>query len=427
MSVLIHRVSLYDSGWTKREQPQVSHDSAYVTHQPVAAYSFQLSTKTSSWDRKPTSHAGSVAVCRVRPQPLPPATVAAGERWMQLSVMDRSVPNPFGNSDLTKYWNQRRRLFSRFDHGVQLDDEGWFSVTPEQIADHVASRLYQLSEARPMVVLDAFCGCGGNAIAFAKLPNVTVLAVDVDRAKLRRAAHNAAIYGIPPHKLAFVECNVLFILEHCYRQGDFVLDQPIATPELATKMMAAMPPPVATEIVEGFSVGGIDVLPRRVDAVFMDPPWGGVDYSVFGKNGYDLHRNMKIRRPLVAAPPDAPSAGDGLDDFFDSFQAQTRSKSERKAQFNSNVDDANCVNGAELVAIAAAATAQHIVIYDLPKNVNRTSLGNAALAAGYRGNCKLEEHFLNGRLKTVTAYMGSDWSNLVSDIADTSTTGTATP
>jgi hypothetical protein len=49
----------------------------------------------------------------------------------------------------------------------------------------------------------------------------------------------------------------------------------------------------------------------------------------------------------------------------------------------------------------------------LPRNINRGSLGSAGLAAGYRGNCKLEEHYLNGRLKTVTAYFGSDWSPLV--------------
>ena len=31
------------------------------------------------------------------------------------------------------------------------------------------------------------------------------------------------------------------------------------------------------------------------DIIFMDPPWGGVDYEVLGKNGYDLKKNMRIR------------------------------------------------------------------------------------------------------------------------------------
>jgi hypothetical protein len=36
---------------------------------------------------------------------------------------------------------QRYRLFSKFDHGpILLDGEGWFSVTPEAISEHVAQR-----------------------------------------------------------------------------------------------------------------------------------------------------------------------------------------------------------------------------------------------------------------------------------------------
>lgn len=29
-----------------------------------------------------------------------------------------------------KYWDQRYRFFSRFDHGIELDLEGWYSVSP---------------------------------------------------------------------------------------------------------------------------------------------------------------------------------------------------------------------------------------------------------------------------------------------------------
>jgi hypothetical protein len=39
-----------------------------------------------------------------------------------------------------KYWRQRYRLFSMFDRGIKLDNEGWFSVTPERIAQHIAER-----------------------------------------------------------------------------------------------------------------------------------------------------------------------------------------------------------------------------------------------------------------------------------------------
>lgn len=37
-----------------------------------------------------------------------------------------------------KYWDQRYRLFSRFDRGVRMDNESWYSVTPESISQHIA-------------------------------------------------------------------------------------------------------------------------------------------------------------------------------------------------------------------------------------------------------------------------------------------------
>lgn len=46
--------------------------------------------------------------------------------------------NPYG-PEIAKYWAQRYRLFSRFDEGIQLDRESWYSVTPEKIAEHIAS------------------------------------------------------------------------------------------------------------------------------------------------------------------------------------------------------------------------------------------------------------------------------------------------
>ena len=58
---------------------------------------------------------------------------------------------------------QRHRLFSRYSEGCLLDEEGWFSVTPEAIADQIAER------CRCSTIIDAFCGVGGNAIAFAKV------------------------------------------------------------------------------------------------------------------------------------------------------------------------------------------------------------------------------------------------------------------
>ena len=42
--------------------------------------------------------------------------------------------------ELKKYWFQRYRLFTKFDQGIWMDKEGWFSATPEKIAKHIAER-----------------------------------------------------------------------------------------------------------------------------------------------------------------------------------------------------------------------------------------------------------------------------------------------
>lgn len=142
-----------------------------------------------------------------------------------------------------------------------------------------------------------------------------------------------------------------------------------------------------------------------------------MDYELLGKNGYDLEKNMKIR--VNPAPCDDPyeGDGDGVDDFFDSFVAPKQhhmSKNARKKNFNKQTEG-EFVNGKELIKLAAEATRSRVVLFDLPRNTSKTSLGLCALAAGYRGNIKLEEHYLNGRLKTVTAYLGSDYSGLIND------------
>lgn len=79
-----------------------------------------------------------------------------------------------------KYWGQRYRYFSRFDEGVGLDEEGWYSVTPEAIALHIAERVCC------DVVVDPFVGCGGNAVQFALVCHL-VFAIDLDPVKLEHA------------------------------------------------------------------------------------------------------------------------------------------------------------------------------------------------------------------------------------------------
>lgn len=109
--------------------------------------------------------------------------VGAGHSWNCTGLVPRydvwdDVPNEIKKCELPpmSFWSpcltrcsalpdyaQRHSLFSRHDtHNLLLDTPtGWFSVTPERIAEHIAER------CRCDTIVDAFCGVGGNAIQFA--------------------------------------------------------------------------------------------------------------------------------------------------------------------------------------------------------------------------------------------------------------------
>lgn len=125
-----------------------------------------------------------------------------------------------------KFWYQRYQLFTRYDEGIKLDKESWYSVTPEKIAIHHADRC-----RTDGVIIDAFCGCGGNSIQFARTCG-RVFAIDIDPQKIELARHNAKIYG--------VQDKITFIV------GDFMEMVPIL----------------------------------KADVIFLSPPWGGpIDYK----------------------------------------------------------------------------------------------------------------------------------------------------
>ncbi|XP_005188202.1 trimethylguanosine synthase [Musca domestica] len=138
---------------------------------------------------------------------------------------------------MLKYWRKRFSLFSRFDEGIRLDRESWFSVTPEKVAKHLAERL------QTSILVDGFCGSGGNAIQFA-LTCDKVIAIDIDPLKLEMAKHNAKIYNVS-HKIEFI----------C---GDFL--QIASTGKL------------------------------KADTVFLSPPWGGPKYK--NKKDYDIEKYL---------------------------------------------------------------------------------------------------------------------------------------
>ncbi len=115
---------------------------------------------------------------------------------------ERLAPESIVQAGLLKYWDQRKRLFSKYDEGIRLDDESWYSVTPEIVAHHVSKTIRKAwtkqTAAAPAAadnasnlstnhvasvrVLDLFCGCGGNSISLAS-HEFNVVSVDIDPVK----------------------------------------------------------------------------------------------------------------------------------------------------------------------------------------------------------------------------------------------------
>lgn len=151
-----------------------------------------------------------------------------------------ATDNPFGEK-YQKYWDTRYRKFSKFDEGIEMDLESLYSTGPEEISKKIARR------TGAKTVVDGFACVGGSTIGFATYAE-HVFAIELDHHRIEMAKHNLAVYGLAD-KVTFIE-------------GDFLKEAPSLSAE----------------------------------AVFIDPPWGGPDYSLletftldhFSPNGREL-------------------------------------------------------------------------------------------------------------------------------------------
>ena len=105
------------------------------------------------------------------------STAADFEFELFRAKIERSYKQIAVNRKMRKYYRKRYQLFARFDAGVLLDKESWYSVTPERTALHTARKCFATllerlggdkAAASSACVLDAFCGSGGNSIQLAK-------------------------------------------------------------------------------------------------------------------------------------------------------------------------------------------------------------------------------------------------------------------
>jgi trimethylguanosine synthase len=155
------------------------------------------------------------------------------------------------NKSYGKYYTKRYTLFSKFDDGILLDKESWYSVTPEKIAEHIALKCIRKLKSPNQLVIDAFCGCGGNSIQFAKY-FTHVIANDIDTLKLINAKNNVQIYSVDK-RVEFLCCDYEILFDSFMRTS------------------------------------------LKPNLIFISPPWGGIQYSRnSNKQDYDLFEKFPI-------------------------------------------------------------------------------------------------------------------------------------
>ncbi|GAA5943664.1 RNA methyltransferase [Sporobolomyces koalae] len=261
--------------------------------------------------------------------------------------------------ELEKYWAQRYRLFSLFDSGCEMDREGWYSVTPENIAAQIAER------CRSGVIVDAFCGVGGNAIQFA-FTCERVIAFDTSRVRLACAKRNAQIYGVAD-RITFIHADwVQWTKEYIEQKKK-------------------------REIAED----------DEIEVIFLSPPWGGISYESVGTtNTTDATPQQNKRRrtePMTELSNVSPSTP-----VLSTATPATPSAYPLCALAP--------LHGAELFSLAAQVT-PHIA-YFLPRNVDLLEVANLSplkpgeREGGKRERVEIEEEWMSGKLKAVTAYFG---------------------
>ncbi|MFT4549864.1 MAG: hypothetical protein ACI8XO_004147 [Verrucomicrobiales bacterium] len=149
--------------------------------------------------------------------------VGIGGEILQVEILPKPNRKELRRAATDEARRLRERSVGFGRKGVQLDDEGRMSLTPEALALALGER------ANGQRVIDSCAGAGGNAIGFARA-GCSVLAIELDPQRLAMAKHNAGIYGIAD-RIKF-EC------------GD-----------------------------------AREILPEcEADLLFIDPPWGG-DYD----------------------------------------------------------------------------------------------------------------------------------------------------
>lgn len=80
----------------------------------------------------------------------------------ELGMMNLNTHIPY-SMESKAYYNKWYYFFSKYDKGIFIDEDSWSSVTPEEIAKHIAWRCVN-AFGNDVIVIDGLCGIGGNTV-----------------------------------------------------------------------------------------------------------------------------------------------------------------------------------------------------------------------------------------------------------------------
>ncbi|SNX82301.1 related to TGS1 - trimethyl guanosine synthase [Melanopsichium pennsylvanicum] len=257
--------------------------------------------------------------------------------------------------NLVKYWRHRFSLFSLYSQGCLLDQQSWYSVTPECVAYRIAKRC-----ATDGVVVDLFAGAGGNAIQFA-MTCARVIAIEKDELKMRLAKWNAKVYGVDDRILFICGDSIQFLnklIQWRSRSNENKSNKnENANPEQAELVKQNDDDDdddddddqkeANDDVWNGITSADLE----NVQVVFLSPPWGGVDYA----------------QPLLSTINTATTA-DQINSSTNYYNPQSSSLY--------HLSSIQPIHGNKLFKIVHSAFNTPNIAYYLPRNTNLASLSN---------------------------------------------------
>ncbi|MBS1889928.1 MAG: hypothetical protein JST59_01430 [Actinobacteria bacterium] len=148
------------------------------------------------------------------------------------------------NRNIRKYFIKRFFLFEKFDDGILLDEESWYSVVAEPISKWLKNRLLE-SKIHLNSILEPFVGVGGIAVHLSCIAHRYIVN-DLDPTKIEMLRNNLSVYGVD-------QTNIEFMCQ------DF-----------------------------------LNMKPFKTDLVILCPPWGGTNLELYDREQLDSIMQPKL-------------------------------------------------------------------------------------------------------------------------------------